>query len=84
FTSPHMFAELLKRDRYGIGMLKKSKKVYFRYRGRQMDVKTLYNQLKRSKWPTKSHYLYSPIVTFDVDGQLMPVKLVFVMKRGLP
>ncbi|MCH5465881.1 transposase, partial [Levilactobacillus tujiorum] len=28
FTSPHMFAELLKRDRYGIGMLKKSKKVY--------------------------------------------------------
>jgi len=84
FTSPHMFAELLKRGRYGIGMLKKSKKVYFRYRGRQMDVKTLYNQLRRSKWPTKAHYLYSPIVTFDVEGQLMPVKLVFVIKRGHP
>lgn len=82
YTSPHMFAELLKRGRYGIGMLKKSKKVYFRYRGRQMDVKTLYDVLRRSKWPTKGHYLYSPIVTFDVSGQMMPVKLVFVTKKG--
>jgi len=82
YTSPHMFAELLKRGRYSIGMLKKSKKVYFRYRGRQMDVKTLYNQLRRSKWPTKEHYLYSPIVMFDVAGQVMPVKLVFVTKKG--
>ncbi|WP_445928188.1 transposase [Levilactobacillus sp. HBUAS70063] len=84
YTSPHMFAELLKRGRYGIGVLKKSKKVYFRYRGRQMDVKTLYDVLRRSKWPTKGRYLHSPIVTFDVSGQMMPVKLVFVTKRDLP
>ncbi|AKP64296.1 transposase [Levilactobacillus koreensis] len=82
FASPHMFAELLRRGRYGIGMLKRSKKVYFRYRGRQMDVKTLYNQLRRSKWSTRSHYLYSPIVSFEVNGHSMLVKLVFVTKRG--
>ena len=82
YASPKMFFELLKRNRFGIGMLKRSKKVYFRYRGRQMDVKTLYATLKRSKWPTKDHYLYSPIVTFDVNGQAMPVKLVFVTNRG--
>lgn len=82
YTSPKMFFELLKRNRFGIGMLKRSKKVYFRYRGRQMDVKTLYMTLKRSKCPTKDHYLYSPIVKFNIDGQTMPVKLVFVTNRG--
>lgn len=82
YSSPRMFFELLKRDRFGIGMLKRTEKIYFRYRGRQMNVKTLYDTLRRSKWPTKATYLYSPIVTFDVDGQTMPVKLVFVTNRG--
>lgn len=68
YTSPKMFFKLLKRGCFGIGMLKHSKKVYFRYRGRQMNVKTLYDLLKRSKRATKKHYLYSPIVTFDVAG----------------
>lgn len=77
-----MFSELLKRHRDGIGMLKKTKKVYFRYRGREMDVKRLYSILRRSKWSTKTTYLYSPIVTFEVDGQTMPMKLVYVTKRG--
>lgn len=42
----------------------------------------LYDTLKKNKWPTKDHYLYSPIATFDVDGQTMSVKLVFVTNRG--
>ncbi|MCT3286762.1 transposase, partial [Lactiplantibacillus pentosus] len=53
-----------------------------RYRGREMDVKRLYSILRRSKWSTKTTYLYSPIVTFEVDGQPMPMKLVYVTKRG--
>ena len=63
-------------------MLKKTKKVYFRYRGREMDIKTLYTNLRRSEWPIKDSYLYSPIVTFEVDGEKIPMKLVFVTKRG--
>jgi hypothetical protein len=82
YSSPRMFSELLKRHRDGIGMLKKTKKVYFRYRGREMDVKRLYSILRRSKWSTKTTYLYSPIATFEVDGQTMPMKLVYVTKRG--
>jgi len=66
FASPHMFSELVKRHRDGIGMLKKTTKVYFRYRDREMDVKILYNILRRSKWPTKSQYLYSLIVTLTL------------------
>ncbi|WP_156408647.1 transposase, partial [Ligilactobacillus acidipiscis] len=80
--SPHMFSQLLNRGLFGIGMLKKTKKVYFRYRNRQMDVKTLYENLCRTKWSTKEKYLYSSMVTFEVDGREMPVKLVFVTNRG--
>lgn len=82
FASPRMFAELVKRHRDGIDMLKKTKKVYFRYRGREMDVKSLYQLLRRSKWSTKSDYLYSSVVKFEVDGNVVPMKLGFVSKRG--
>lgn len=82
YASPKMFNSLLKLHRYGIGMLKRSKRFYFRYRGRQMDVKTLYNRLRRSKRLTKGCYLYSSIVTFEIGKESMPVKLVFVSKRG--
>ncbi|MDB7660563.1 transposase [Lacticaseibacillus rhamnosus] len=82
FTSPKMFAALLKRGLFGVGMLKRSEKVYFRYRKRQMNVKSLYQILRRSKWPAHDNYLYSPIVYFEVNGTSMPVKLVFVTNRA--
>jgi len=77
-----MFHELLKRGLFSVGMLKRIKKVYFRYRGRQMDVKILYEMLCRTKWSIKEKYLYSSMVTFTVDEQEIPVKLVFVTNRG--
>ena len=79
YNSPRLYSELLKRGLFGIGMLKK---VYFRYRGRLMNVKTLYEILCRSKWSPKKKYLYSSIVIFNIDGQDMKVKLVFVVKKG--
>lgn len=39
--------ELLKRGINGIGMIKQTEKVYFRYRGWEMDVKRLYATLKQ-------------------------------------
>lgn len=82
FDTPRMFFELLQRGRFGIGMLKRTKKVYFRYRGRQMNVKSLYRVLCSGKRPIHDGYLYSPIVKFEVDGQEMPVKLVYISNRG--
>jgi hypothetical protein len=32
--------------------------------------------LRRSKWSTKTKYLYSSVVSFDIDDHQMPVKLV--------
>lgn len=71
-----MFAELLKRHLFGVCL------VYFRYRGRQMDVKTLYENLCRSKWPHHKNYLYNPVVKFQVGCQKMPVKLVYIVNRN--
>ncbi|EKS50701.1 transposase [Lactobacillus sp. HMSC077C11] len=82
FAYPKMFHELLKRGITGIGMIKQTEKAYFRYRGREMDVKRLYATLKQSKRPTHQHYLYSPIVQYDMDGTKMAMKLVFVTKKG--
>lgn len=82
FTSPKMFAALLKRGLFGVGMLKRTEKVYFRYRKRQMNVKSLYELLRRSKWPTHANYLYCPIVYFEVNSKSVPVKLVFVTNRA--
>lgn len=82
FTSPHMFAKLLKHHIFGVGMLKRSKKVYFRYRDRPMDVKTLCENSRRSKWPHHKNYLYSPVVKFQVSGQEIPVKLVYIVNRN--
>ncbi|MGM1015842.1 IS4 family transposase [Limosilactobacillus fermentum] len=81
FTSPKMFARLNALGVDGLGMLKRSDKVYFRYRGRQMTVKSLFERLRKSRYAQHDGYLYSPIVKFEVDGQIMPVKLVFVSNR---
>jgi len=60
----------------------KTKKICFHYRGCIMDVKALYLILCRTEWSTKEKYPYSSIVTFNVYGQKLPVKLVFVTKHG--
>ncbi|NUB72150.1 hypothetical protein HPY01_15065, partial [Lactobacillus rhamnosus] len=39
-------------------------------------VQRLYATLKQSKRPTHQHYLYSPIVQYDIDGTKMVMKLV--------
>lgn len=48
FACPRMFRELLKRGIHGVGMIKQTKKAYFRYRGREMSVKVLYAKLKKA------------------------------------
>lgn len=43
----------------GLGMLKRSSKVYYRYRGRQYSIKALDRRLALSKMSRENHYLYS-------------------------
>lgn len=49
FTSPKMFWQLKQLDLASVGMVKQSKKIYYRYRKRLYDVKGLYARLAASK-----------------------------------
>lgn len=62
YGSPKMFWRLKSMRLNGLGMLKRSSKVYYRYRGRQYSIKALYRRLAVSKMSRKNHYLYSSVV----------------------
>lgn len=79
FTSPKMFAALNDQKLIGIGMLKRTKKIYYRYRGRQYTVKTLYQYLRQSHRQPRADYLYSCVV--QAATAKLPLRLVFVAKR---
>ena len=62
FSSPKMFWQLKQLGLDSVGMLKQTKKVYYRYRGRLYDIKGLYERLAASKMHQKADYLYSSVV----------------------
>lgn len=82
FSSPKMFWKLKELGLNSVGMLKQTKKVYYRYRHRLYDVKGLYARLAASKMTAKTEYLYSCVVEAEYQGHAFPVRLVFVTKRG--
>ena len=82
FSSPKMFWQLKQLGLDSVGMLKQTKKVYYRYRGRLYDVKGLYERLAASKMHQKADYLYSSVVEAEYQGHAFPIRLVYVTKRG--
>lgn len=82
YSSPQMFYHLKELGLDSVAMLKRSSKVYYRYRGRNYSVKALYQRLLKSKRSHKQDYLYSSIVDANFEGHHFPIKLVFVAKKG--
>ena len=82
FSSPKMFWQLKQLGLDSVGMLKQSKKVYYRYRRRLYDVKGLYARLAASRIKTKENYLYSSVVEAEYQGHAFPLRLVFATNRG--
>ena len=87
YSSPQMFWHLKELGLESVAMLKRSSKVrsskvYYRYRGRNYSIKALYQRLLNSKRPAGQSYLYSSIVEANFQGQVFPVKIVFVAKKG--
>lgn len=80
FSSPKMFYELLQLECHTISMVKRSKKVYYRYKGNQMDVKTIFNQEKKRRG--RSRYLLSVVVEAEIGKVTFPIKLVYVRNRN--
>lgn len=79
FSSPKMFHQLRKLDLHAIAMVKRSKKVYYRFNGQMMDVKAIFNAQKKRRG--RSRYLLSTVVEADVEGEVLPLKLVYVRNR---
>lgn len=82
YSSPQMFWRLKQRGLDSVAMLKRSSKVYYRYRRRAYSIKALYLRLLHSKRPQGKQYLYSSIVEAEFQGHCFPVKVVFVAKKG--
>lgn len=82
FSSPRMFWLLKQLGLNGLGMIKKSSKIYYLYRHHRYDIKGLYNRLAASKMTKKNKYLYASVVTAQYHGHEFPLKVVFVSKRG--
>ncbi|MCK5349108.1 MAG: transposase, partial [Desulfobacula sp.] len=75
FTMPATVTALCKHIDV-IGMVKKTPKIHYGYKGHRMDLKTIYRKLKKRRGRAK--ILASAIVTLK-EG--LPVKLVFVRDR---
>ncbi len=82
YSSPKMFWQLAQLQLFGVGMLKRSAKVYYRYRGRHYSIKGLYQRLAASKMNCRHHYLYSSVIQAQYHGHQFPLKVVFVSKKG--
>ncbi|RYL92731.1 hypothetical protein EWI07_08675 [Sporolactobacillus sp. THM7-4] len=60
FSSPKMFHQLNERGLHTVAMVKRSKKVYYRFNGRMMDVRTIFKTEKKRRG--RSRYLFSVCV----------------------
>ena len=79
FSSPKMVHALRKLNLHTVCMMKRSKKVYYRYNGELVDVKTIFQTEKKRRG--RSRYLLSVCVESELDGQVFPIKLVYVRNR---
>ena len=80
FSSPKMFHALRKLKLHAVCMIKRSTKVYYRYNGELVDVKTIFNTEKKRRG--RSRYLLSVIVESELNGKVIPIKLVYVRNRN--
>ena len=63
-----------------IGMVKKTPKMFFRYKGEDMSLITIYNRNKKRRG--RSRYLLTVLVDVVKDGKVIPAKLVYVRNRN--
>ena len=63
-----------------IGMVKKTPKMFFRYKGEALSLPTIYNRNKKRRG--RSRYLLSALVDVVKDGESIPAKVVYVRNRN--
>ena len=63
-----------------IGMVKKTPKMFFRYKGEDLSLPSIYNRNKKRRG--RSRYLLSVTVDVIKDGKSLPAKIVYVRNRN--
>ena len=80
FSSPS-FIHAVKEIGYDvIAMVKKTPKMFFRYKGEALSLTSIYNKNKKRRGCSK--YLLSVIVDVVKDGKSIPAKVVYVRNRN--
>jgi hypothetical protein len=81
FSAPVTILKVVAEKLHVIAMVKKADKVHYRYKGEKLSVKAIYRRnLKRRG---RSRYLLSvEAEILDSEGIVLPVRLVYVRKRG--
>lgn len=80
FSSPKMFHQLKDLGCHCVAMVKRTKKVHYRFDGQSMDAKEIFQLNKKRRG--RSRYLLSVSVEAVVGENSMPLKLVFVRNRN--
>jgi len=81
FSAPVTILRIIAEKLHVITMVKKTEKVHYRYKGEKLSVKAIYhrNQKRRGR----SRYLLSvEAEILGINGIVLPVRLVYVRKRG--
>ena len=79
FCSPASLIAITKLGLDVVAMAKKTVKIHYRYNGKLQDVKAIYQQNKKRRG--RSKYLLSVEAAVEKDGNVVPVRLVFVRNR---
>ena len=80
FTSPSSLHSVKGIGYDVIGMVKKTPKMFFRYKGEYMSLISIYNRNKKRRG--RSRYLLSVMVEARKDGEAIPAKVVYVRNRN--
>lgn len=80
FSSPSTLHSVKQIGYDVIGIVKKTRKMFFRYNGEAMSLISIYNKNKKRRG--RSKYLLSVMVEVIKDGTIIPAKIVYVRNRN--
>ena len=81
FSAPATILKVVAKGLHVIAMVKKTPKIHYRYNGEMLSCTEIYRRNKKRRG--RSRYLLSmKAEILDKDGKALPVRLVYVRKRG--
>ena len=81
FSAPAIILKVVAEKLHVITMVKKTSKIHYQYEGKKLSVKDIYSRNRKRRG--RSRYLLSVDAgILCEDGTVLPIRLVYVRKRG--